>query len=307
MLAIDLSKNWTNRTLNIHSSLKPEGVPNLNHPSVWYHAGENLLYTGFSGWNSTLSDSDNLPPPSIWTFRPDGTGSGKWTQAIGPQSTLWQSLHRPSGQLEAQTPDVAFVLGGHDRSSASNPDTMGGLVQFDMRSRSFMNKSAPCCNATGGIKRGAMHYVPTFGPAGVIIAMGGQNGASEDTIASLIDFSVVSVFDPAKQHWWNQTTTGSPPSRRIEFCTAGVGSTNATYEMYVGLAFPSDQSVLNGPVFPLDSSMLDGTSCLVQQLSLMIPFTSSLCPRSIGSRCPTTLEILDMAILAMLLEATRSW
>jgi len=61
--------------------------------------------------------------------------------------------------------------------------------------------------------------------------MGGENGTTDNGFAGLIDFGTVSVFDPVKQERWNQTITGSPPSRRTDFCTAGVNSTNGTYEM----------------------------------------------------------------------------
>lgn len=111
-----------------------------------------------------------------------------------------------------------------------SPETLiPGMVRFDMASRSFSNSSAQCCNATGNIYKGALQYVPIFGPEGIHIAMGGTNGFGD-----LIEFSTVSVFDPAKQEWWNQTTTGSEPSPRIEFCTAGINSTDGTYEMLDG-------------------------------------------------------------------------
>lgn len=76
-----------------------------------------------------------------------------------------------------------------------------------------------------------MHYIPSFGPQGMFIAMGGQNGRGDDTHAALIDFGSVSVYDPVQEKWWNQTTTGDKPSPRIEFCMAGINSTNGTYEM----------------------------------------------------------------------------
>ena len=137
--------------------------------------------------------------------------------------------------LEAYSHDRAFILGGcREESNLGNwpEDALGGMVQFNMADRSFANISIPCCNATDGIKKGAVHYVPSFGPKGVMLAMGGQNDAHRtDGFASLIDFTVVSVFDPVSQQWWNQTTTGIPPSPRINFCAAGIPSTNDTYEM----------------------------------------------------------------------------
>lgn len=105
-------------------------------------------------------------------------------------------------------------------------------MQYNMQSRTFVNTSALCCNATKGIHRGAMHYVPSFGPEGIVLAPGGQSGqGGAGNLTTMIDFSTVSVFDPAKQLWWNQTTTGNPPSPKIEFCTAGMNSTNGTYEL----------------------------------------------------------------------------
>ena len=109
----------------------------------------------------------------------------------------------------------------------TDPQTyIPGMVQFHMASRSFSNSSVQCYNATGKIAKGALHYVPFFGPEGIHIAMGGSSG-----LGGLIGFGTVSVFDPAKQEWWNQTTTGSGPSPRYDFCTAGINSTNGTYEM----------------------------------------------------------------------------
>ena len=126
--------------------------------------------------------------------------------------------------------DRAWIIGGiasgwipiQDVSPAS---LIPGMVQFDMESRSFTNSSVECCNATGSIYRGALQHVASFGPNGIFIAMGGFNGHT------LVDFGTVSVFDPTKQEWWNQTSTGSKPSPRQEFCTAGIESTDGTYEM----------------------------------------------------------------------------
>lgn len=49
----------------------------------------------------------------------------------------------------------------------------------------------------------------------------------------LMDFGTVKVYDPAAQAWYNQTTTGSNPTGRVEFCSAGVNSTNSTFEIFV--------------------------------------------------------------------------
>lgn len=171
---------------------------------------------------------------SLWTFKPDGTGAGTWNESIGSSWPSWRSLTRPRTPLEAYSRDRAFILGGCREESDLGDwagEALDRMVQFNMAGRSFANASIPCCNATGGIKKGALQYVPSFGPEGITIALGGQNAHRTGGFASLIDFTVVSVFDPVSQQWWNQTTTGDPPSPRIEFCTAGIPSSSDTYEM----------------------------------------------------------------------------
>ena len=218
---------------------KPPNVPTLMNPSLWYDEMNNLLYTGFSGWNSSFGDKPNMPPLSLWSFKPDGTGDGFWNETIGSDSPIWKSLTRTSTALMAQSQDVAIVLGGttEPHTYPSTTNLLRGMVQFDMKSQSFidpsvLNTTIGCCNATAGIERGGLHYVPSFGPQGIFIAMGGQNGSPTPTgFASLIHFGTVSIFDPAKQEWLNQTTSGSKPSPRIEYCVAGIDSLNGTHEM----------------------------------------------------------------------------
>lgn len=236
LLSIDLSQNWTNSSVKIHSTSKPVGCSSLNGPSLWYHQQEDVLYSGFAGWLSTFdpnwdTDNNNLNNISIWTFKPDGTGSGAWKEVISPQSSALSSINRPEQGLQAFGDDSAWVLGGYDSYQPGQYPYLPSMVQFNMSSRIFTNISTPASlAASGAIDNGALHYVPSFGPKGLFVAMGG------DTIQSnpgLIRFDTVAVLDPEKRQWFNQSTTGSPPTARLEFCTAGFPSTNGTYEMYV--------------------------------------------------------------------------
>ena len=227
LLSIDLSQDWVNATVTIHSTTKPDGAPNLNNPSLWYHEAEDLIYSGFAGRKPFFGDEHNLPPLSLWTFKPDDIGSGAWNQIIPARSSVWAQLTRPYVPLMTFDSTSAWVLGG-----TVSKDLIPSMIQFDMGSRLFSNFSVECCNATGSIYQGALQYVPSFGPAGIHIAMGGRYlTADNEENTGLIDFGTVSVFDPAKREWWNQKTTGSEPSPRVEFCTAGINSTNGTYEM----------------------------------------------------------------------------
>ena len=232
ILSIDLSQDWTNSSVRIISTAKPAGCASLNGPSLWYNPPEGVLYSGFAGWQSLFSteyiDINNI---SIWTFTPDGAGSGAWKDVIPPGSTALASLNRPEQTFQAFGNDSAWVLGGFDEYQPGQYPYLPSMVHFNMSSKTFMNTSTPSTLAnSGAVDNGAMHYVPSFGPQGFFVVMGGD---TIQHVPGLIGFDTVGVFDPVKKEWFNQSTTGSPPTPRLEFCTAGIESTNGTYEMSV--------------------------------------------------------------------------
>lgn len=232
ILSINLSQNWTNSTVQIISTAKPAGCASLNGPSLWYNPPEGVLYSGFAGWQSLFNteyvDLNNI---SIWTFTPDGTGSGAWKDVIPSGSTALASLNRPEQAFQAFGNDSAWVLGGFDEYDPGQYPYLPSMVHFNMSSRTFANTSTPATLANNGaVDNGIMHYVSSFGPQGFFLVMGGD---TIQHVPGLVSFDTVAVFDPAKQEWFNQSTTGSPPTSRLEFCTAGIESTNGTYEMLV--------------------------------------------------------------------------
>ena len=103
-----------------------------------------------------------------------------------------------------------------------------GLVKFDFATKSFTNSSFGLPNAKGLVVAGQMNYIPSFGPNGLFLAMGGENQTSKnDNMA----FDEIWIYDEMSDSWYNQMTSGNVPIPRREFCTAGVNSTNGTYEM----------------------------------------------------------------------------
>lgn len=227
-MSVDLDKDWTNSSVSISSISKPDGVPNLNYPSLWYDSDQ-LLYLGFTGSSSSfdVKNTPVAPSQSLWTFKPNDAGSSAWKQIINPDDAIWNSTARPIRGYQAFGDGSAYVLGGSTGLSNSS-DLLSGMIQFDMGAKSFSNISASK-GATGPgnapAYQGAMQYVPNFGPGGLFISMGGMDNDG------LIDFGTVLVYDPAGGGWYNQTTTGSKPTARVNFCAAGVASTNNTYEM----------------------------------------------------------------------------
>lgn len=232
ILSIDLSQNWTNATVLFHSTSKPNGVPNLNYGSLWYDEPTELIYTGYTGASSTLDpDSAPLPPPeSIWTFKPDNLGSGTWNLTTPTNASVWNTIARTVHGYQAYGNGSAYVLGGYNWTTPYENHVYPGMIKFDMSSQTFSNISSeigatspsgnPACY-------GRMQYVPYFGSNGVFVVMGGTDSNGN------IGFGQVLIFDPASGSWYNQTTTGNEPAPRGMFCTAGIASTNGTYEIFV--------------------------------------------------------------------------
>ena len=212
-------------------------MPNLVNPSLWYSEQDNVLYAGFAGRISLYADQ---PPPvelQLWSLKPDGAGGGSWNEVYGANNSAFGSITRPWRPMMAYGADSAFLLGGTE-DFLTTPETaakvggevaLPGLVQFNMTTKTFSNSSAAGYQTNGTAERGVMHYVPSFGPNGLFVVMGGDYIIPTD----LRDFGTISIFDPLSKKWYQQTTSGSIPKARVEFCTAGVNSTNSTYEMYV--------------------------------------------------------------------------
>lgn len=132
----------------------------------------------------------------------------------------------------------AYVLGGieNSESSLSTANLQGnvplpGLVNFNMTTETFSNSTASGYSFNGTAEKGSLHYVPSFGPDGLCIVMGGDD-FWHPHFDSLKDLETITIFDPSSKKWFNQTTTGNVPQARKEFCLAGIESNNATYEMY---------------------------------------------------------------------------
>ena len=47
------------------------------------------------------------------------------------------------------------------------------MTELDMAAKSFTNTSASGYNVNGTVLLGAMHYVPSFGPNGMLLVIGG--------------------------------------------------------------------------------------------------------------------------------------
>jgi hypothetical protein len=108
------------------------------------------------------------------------------------------------------------------------------MVSYNFTTNKLSNKTVSGVSTNGLNQMGGMHYVPNFGPQGMVITFGGdQVGKTKPGVDSLLSMDTVQIFDPATGDWYEQTVTGNIPEQRKEFCTTGVASNNKTYEIFM--------------------------------------------------------------------------
>lgn len=213
-----------NHTVILHTTNKPLQAPKLSSASLWYDEQKGLFYSGAIGRTPYF----NSPKPagvSLWSFKPNGIGSGTWKEEIPEGDSVWNNLTRSTFGYQSSNAHTALVLGGAI-AEVSTAILQPGLLEFDMRTRQFTNSSATGFNANGTGVAGQMHFVPSFGPNGLFLIMGGYNGSDYHYA-----FDNIWVYEAVTHEWYNQTASGNVPEGRREFCVAGVNSTDGTYEM----------------------------------------------------------------------------
>ena len=235
--SIDLSHSWTNVSVEI--SQIPKGAPLLDYGALWTDQSQDTIYA-YDGGISKLSyqPGDQLPGNQLWALKTsgdDGSGNaGGWqqVQTTGNFSTLSaiQQGSYTSGN------DLGFAFGGYqwtpgaDATSFGVEDYLPGIIMYNMTSQSWFN-------VTGGFdyqlgSRGeASHYVPTFGPAGLVLLFGGERADSNNDLSSFVSFDNVFVYEPLSQRWDLQAVTGDKPPPSQAPCVAGVQGDNGTYEV----------------------------------------------------------------------------
>ncbi|KAL8775528.1 MAG: hypothetical protein Q9209_000024 [Squamulea sp. 1 TL-2023] len=251
-LSLDLSQDWVNSTVVLHTAYKPPSAPKLSAPSMWYDEAKDIFYSGTIGRVSYF-DFDTTKPSrlSLWSFKPDGLGSGTWKEEVPEGDPVWDDMVRTTYGYQASGRNLALVLGGMTTSLKSRGtenilvDTLEpGLITFDMTTRQFTNSTVKSFNANETGMLGQMHFVPFFGPNGLFLIMGGQNLSDFN-----YGFSEITVYEAETQKWYNQTTSGYPPEARRDFCVAGVNSTGGTYEIFL---YGGDNGHLGAPAVPYD-------------------------------------------------------
>ncbi|KAM7207542.1 hypothetical protein V8F20_002020 [Naviculisporaceae sp. PSN 640] len=257
LLSIDLTKHWTNDSVVLDSSPKPDGVPSLNSGGIWTDLRNNLMYTGFAGINSFFGNG-NTSPQGLWSFSPDGDGGGAWKNLNATADGVFVSRPRPFSGSVASGEGSGYLYGGMFGNSSDFQNSPRGMFAYDFSSKqaTFGRDSGASASSTG-TQDGGMVFVPYFGNIGIIISAGGRErqgnggnggnngngapnggggpgeGGGQNGGGSLASFSTVQVYNPQDQKWYDQKTSGTAPSGRMQFCMAGMPSNNRTYEILV--------------------------------------------------------------------------
>ena len=243
-LGIDLSSDWTNSSLKIVSTGRPDNSQPMDFESLWWSEKDNTIYS-FGGERFAV---DVTLPESIWGLIPDGRGGGRWIEKLGPTSDKPFPSHilRPAAGASAFDSDGAYYLGGFASTGTSNAVNLEfgitrpvpGLLTFDFSSQTLKNSTndgdyfASVYRDDSWSPSGYMLNVPSFGTRGILLLMGGKSGKGSTDISRGGDFNNLTIFDIEGQKWYSQTASGSIPDPKSLFCAVGnQGGDNSTYEM----------------------------------------------------------------------------
>ncbi|KAI9752869.1 MAG: holocytochrome c synthase [Chaenotheca gracillima] len=245
--ALPLASSWNNATVEFKITQKPQGVAStINFPVLWADQRRNLIYS-FGGEASFIPPISGHPRPlTLWTFSPDGKGSGTWSE--NTTSPYGDGLTRPAGGLSAGSPDAAWYLGGWS-SVGTSPEShnlpigtlipVPGLTKFDFTTNEWSNQTATGYSPSGTAAGGGIQFVPGFGPKGILVAFGGDTSDRFRYTPNSLprNFALISVYEPSAGKWYTQTATGEDiPDNRSRFCVVGTRenkSSNGSYEVFM--------------------------------------------------------------------------
>ncbi|KAK5165294.1 uncharacterized protein LTR77_009392 [Saxophila tyrrhenica] len=113
-----------------------------------------------------------------------------------------------------------------------------GMVMFDTFSQNWYNLSTDAISYFGTAVNGATHFVPSFGPKGLLFMLGGVSPSGR--IVSWPDtfdhpgfpFDSLWMFDPWSQQWLSQSTSGQAPASVQYPCAVGLEGDDDTYEIF---------------------------------------------------------------------------
>ena len=214
---------------------KPD-APVLIRETLWVNEAKQLIYM----WGDADTTSfAHVNGSDIWALSADGSGGQSWKfEDLGSRSQLAR-LKRTLAGGAATCYNTGFLMGGQAAGPNSSGVLVPGLVTYNMTSQTWVNESATPFTAYGTSVGAESLCLPDFGPSGLVMFLGGVTSAASnpyDSFSALsqsagVAFDNITLFDPFSRQWYWQTTTGSRPTPRHEFCASGIAGPQGTYEM----------------------------------------------------------------------------
>ena len=242
--SIDLSTSWTNQTVHITQIIKT--APVLNLGTLWLDPTGTSFYAWGGEVSHTAGTVKNIgayPGNAVYQFVPN-VSLGSWNQVGSAVKSDLDNLLRPVSGAGAFGNGAGYLYGGYtnqwSNDALMNSPTdfpLPGIVSYDITANSWSNISSQSFTQSDSERYGQMEFVPGFGPAGLLISMGGgiygESGTLRvQSLSSLLStFQQVTIFEPTSRKWYTQTTTGQVPDPRANFCSVGVAGNNGTFEV----------------------------------------------------------------------------
>ncbi|KAK1826385.1 hypothetical protein QBC39DRAFT_364592 [Podospora conica] len=235
-LSLDLTKSWALTDAVFKST--PKGVsPSKGNAAAW----ANREGTAFYSWGGKSPFGINLTTPALYKFTVDGNGGGSWGIESPQNPNLFSGLLPAEVVALATVNNTMYGIGGV-ASAWSTPSltvdqVVPGMITFNMDTKEWTNETgtkSPIATLTAG----RAQYLPSFGPQGLIIVMGGHAPRADlpPTIGNsrLNEFDTLTFFDPVTRQTYSQTATGDiPPFPRAGFCTAEFQNKQGGHEIFV--------------------------------------------------------------------------
>ena len=207
-------------------------APVLVDQTLWpSDNGTFFAYGGAIPFSMGLEGQPDPPDNQLWEFTPDGN-AGSWSQVSIDASSNFSSLVRTIDTTWGHSSDgLGFAVGGWVTAGVAqgtNDDEgyqyqVPGMVMYNSSSQQWYNISG--ATSSGYAPSGTTHFVPSFGPAGLLFVLGGYQGDEP------MSFDWALMFEPLSQQWQYQKTTGDLPAQVKVPCAVGVEGNEGTYEV----------------------------------------------------------------------------
>ena len=235
-LSIDLSKSWTTTEVKFREIPKAPGPVKAN-VALWADPARNSFYS----WGGKWEYGVNMTETALWKFSADGSGGGRWSAETPSNPSTFNGLVPAEFVAFANTNNTGYAIGGiasgWTELYRGHSQVIPGMLSYNFDTKEWTNGTiSEGFSPFHTLAMASAHYVPTFGPNGLIMVLGGHRLEvdEEPSVGNspAFNFENMTFFDPIAKKTYSQKATGSiPASPRSEFCATGFQNTDGGYEM----------------------------------------------------------------------------